>query len=930
MTVDPAVIPGLLVLAAELIVLAAVGFVVVRVALRQTDDRMALAQGLVVGPVLWGLIVNFVLYAIPGFAGAIVGWGITLVLGATLVWRAREPIWPRARTAAGFVVATLALFWVALASRQFMTIPDPELHLGLAASIQAGGFPPVLPWNPWLSAPYHYGVDLLVGLLAPPVGPDLAFVTELLGAYVWMSFVLVVGALVLKRGSWIVALAVLPLLLTPGSWSLVFDAPPDILKLPVPTGTSATGVPASLGAVYWSSSQFPWVQGTRIFEVSSPNIWKPLFVLAYALTIVVLERAAAGRRTRSGALTLAALVGFLGLVAEMVALLVLALWGILEAAQFLRDRQRRAGGAWAALHAAAGPMVAAVLLAVGGGVVSGVLTGSAGAGLSLAWIDDPGSRRPFGSFTELPGGLSLLGLGVVPVIAAALLAWRDRLVLALAIGGSLFLLAALAVRYEFSPHDVTRLDGYARNFTLLTLLVALSSRLQSWRPRWRYTAATLVFALVTWPTVITSAHAMSVALGRELRLANAQVEPPEFHAWYLGRYALEPFKANGIASYVRDHTAIDARILSPSPHAITVATGRPNASGFRNSVHFSYEEGPTFLDAVRYLEPVAIRQLGIDYVHATEDWLTRLPSRARSRLEQPAFFELLIRDGPDALYRVRPAFLQIDAAPDPRSFEALQRGVPPSATVYLAPGADALDTFRVASALSHAQLVGSVRLVGVNIRPPFDIVPLGEQTPDLVVASELIAPTMFPLGHRRPVWRNGEIAVYAPAGALAPLTHPPPPLVDVRVDPAQAGDGRFTFAVTFIDRAPERWTNQDWVVAATDPSPWALPRLVYNYRTWFVGQIRSGLGTTTLTAEFDAHAAELRVLGADGRFAAVRRSDGELGPGRWALLARLLRQCSGGNCETVTLIPVIQIAISEAGEISYEVYPGARRVQAVP
>ena len=239
MTVDPAVIPGLLVLAAELIVLAAVGFVVVRVALRQTDDRMALAQGLVVGPVLWGLIVNFVLYAIPGFAGAIVGWGITLLLGATFVWRAREPIRPRARTAAGFVVATLALFWVALASRQLMTIPDPELHLGLAASIQAGGFPPVLPWNPWLPAQYHHGVDLLVALLAPPAGPDLAFVTELLGAYVWMSFVLVVGALVLKRGSWIVALAVVPLLLTAGAWTLVFDPPPDVLKAALPAAVPA-------------------------------------------------------------------------------------------------------------------------------------------------------------------------------------------------------------------------------------------------------------------------------------------------------------------------------------------------------------------------------------------------------------------------------------------------------------------------------------------------------------------------------------------------------------------------------------------------------------------------------------------------------------------------------------------------------------------
>ena len=53
MTVDLAVVPGLLLLAAELLALAVVGFIVARVALRQADDRMALAQGLAIGPALW-------------------------------------------------------------------------------------------------------------------------------------------------------------------------------------------------------------------------------------------------------------------------------------------------------------------------------------------------------------------------------------------------------------------------------------------------------------------------------------------------------------------------------------------------------------------------------------------------------------------------------------------------------------------------------------------------------------------------------------------------------------------------------------------------------------------------------------------------------------------------------------------------------------
>ena len=173
MTVDPSVVPGLLFLLAELVALAAVGYVVVRTALRETDDRVALAQGLVVGPAIWGVVVNLVMYALPGLPGAVAGWIFVLGLAAVLIWRAPKPIRPRLPMAAGFALAALALFAVALASRQMLTIPNPYIRIGLSALIRAGGFPPEFPWNPGSPAPYHYGVNLLSGLLAPPSGPDL-------------------------------------------------------------------------------------------------------------------------------------------------------------------------------------------------------------------------------------------------------------------------------------------------------------------------------------------------------------------------------------------------------------------------------------------------------------------------------------------------------------------------------------------------------------------------------------------------------------------------------------------------------------------------------------------------------------------------------------------------------------------------------------
>ena len=200
----PAVVPGLLLLLAlELLALAAVGYVVARVAMRQTDDLVALGQGLVIGQALWGLIVNFALHVLPGRAGALLGWMALLALAAALTWRAPHPVRPRPRTALAFAGATLVVLWCMLAARQLLNITDAATHLGLSAFIQEGGWPPILSFNPDQPLLYHYGIDLLIGLLAPPIGPGLPFTTELLGAHAWTGFALVVVTLLRRRGGWV-------------------------------------------------------------------------------------------------------------------------------------------------------------------------------------------------------------------------------------------------------------------------------------------------------------------------------------------------------------------------------------------------------------------------------------------------------------------------------------------------------------------------------------------------------------------------------------------------------------------------------------------------------------------------------------------------------------------------------------------------------
>ena len=940
----------MLLLALELLALAAVGFVVARVALGQRNDLLALAQGLVIGPALWGLIVNFAMFPLPGMAGAAAAWIMMLGLGAGLIWRAPAAPLAPARTAAAFAAAALALFWIALAGRQLLSLADTEIHLGLAASIRAGGFPPVLPWNPGHPAPYHYGVDMLVGLLRPTAGPDPAFVTELLGAYIWASLALVVVASVFKHGRWVGALTLSPLLLTAGAWTLVGSPnPPHVLQVPVPTGVPGTGLRTALAEMYWPSFGLPL--DTNL-AAAPPNSWTPSFPLAYALAFIVLERIAVGReRSWTARITLAALLGFIGLVDEAVALIGLALWSpfelvrvVRESKAYRRSRREHEGGddvqlrsdlRGSILRAGVGPALTVLLLAASGGVVTGLLTGPSHSGLSLTLIEDPGSRRPLGTITSLANGIGVLGIGpFVAAIAAMLLAWRSPLVLLLAAGSGAFLAAALVLRYEPFPGDVTRMDGHARNFALLALLMASSLRLPALRPRRRWLAAAGLIAFITWPTVAAPARALSLALERGPRFTNASPGPREFHAWFQGRYAIEPFASDAVADYIRERTPTDARVLSPHPSAMTIATGRPNASGFATLLHIIVGTGPEYKDAIRFLEPSAIRQLGVTHVHATDAWAAELPDRAVRWLNNPRLFELLVRDGGDALYRVQPAFLDLNPAPARGSFEALRQAIPPSTSVYLSPDIEPQAALRVAAALPQAQLLGEVQSSALHMLTPLESAPLGNLEPDVIVTSSHLAPSAFDPAARQPIWRNDRIAVYAPTNAIKPIIDPPERHVSVQLSDVRMVDEKIAFTATFTDRASDRWTGQDWVVIAASDSRWAFPDRPRNDRRYqaparsFAGQLQpvpqTDIHEYFYLYEFDPRTATLSLWDGAG-YARLEHLEREYGPGVWLLAMRILHR----NQEAA-LIPVLRVELTERSDYTYIVYEGSLNAMLAP
>ena len=669
---------------------------------------------------------------------------------------------------------------------------------------------------------------MLIGLLAPSVGPNLVFVTELIGAYVWTSFALVVATALLQRGGWRSAIILSPLLLTAGAWTLIghLNEVPSLLQIPVPSDLQTVGLRGSLAGLYWPEVAVPWHSE---LDGSPANIWKPPFPLAYALAFIVLGHVAARQpRSRLAAPTLAALVGFLGIVAEELALLVTALWVGLEALRItLLKRSRRS--VWGELlPAALGPVAAVVLLAVGGGSLTAFLTGAPQADVLLGGIDDPWSRQPFGHLESLHGRIGLLGVGAISAaLVAALLAWRDRLVMALAVGTLPLLAAALTIEYPIAPHDVTRFDGHARNFALLALLLAVAGRLPELRPRWRITASAALAALVVWPTVALPVRTMGLGVSRGVQLTNSQPGSPgsdsDVTVYDLRRFVLDSPMSAGVAAYIRDNTQVNARIFSPHPNAMSIATGRPNASGLAGHLHLRPLIGPEFDDVLHHLEPGPLQRRGFSHVHATNAWIKGLPVHAQRWLSDPRLFERVFSSQSDALFLIQPAFRQLDAAYSQASFETLRQTVPASAAVYLSPNLHPQHAVRLALALSHTQLLGSVDPTSPHLMTQVVTESLSTQEPDLVVMPARMAPSAFPPTVRDPIWWNHEVAVYAPDGALAPIMDPPPQHFSVRLSDVQRADRRIAFTATFTDRATDLWRGQDWVVVATDDSPWRLP-----------------------------------------------------------------------------------------------------------
>ena len=383
---------------AQLLILSAAGTGIIRSVWPHLAPDVARAAGLLTGPALFGAVTAFGMYLTPGAVGIAIGWAVVLALAVGVARRHRLPpktLLPGWR----FGVLWLAVFVIALAARQQYWIPDAMVHTPLSASLMAGAFPPRFPWTPDVPAIYHFLPELAIGALNVGFGPGLALTTEILGAFVAAALaVLVVAAAADLGASRLTMALVLPLLLSPGLWTLVvFSDRPAAVQVPIPVGVPAAGLRAALESLYVPDLASA---ATAPVEAAPPNIINPHFIWSHGLAVTVALLATARARHRlAGVVVLALLISALSAIDETVFVALLLALGGYAAVCVLRDRRhwRRHTPLLMALASGAG------LAVVQGGVLTDVLLHAQGgvdvANLrvpapELAWIGGgPGHRR---------------------------------------------------------------------------------------------------------------------------------------------------------------------------------------------------------------------------------------------------------------------------------------------------------------------------------------------------------------------------------------------------------------------------------------------------------------------------------------------------------------------------------------------------------
>ena len=885
----------------QLLVLAAAAAGIIRSVWPAVAPQTATAAGLLAGPALFGAAAALGMYLVPGPPGVVVGW--VTVLGAALGFCRRDRrLLSTLLPGRGRTVLWLVAFMIALSARQQYWIPDAMVHAPLSASLMAGVFPPRFPWSPDVPAIYHFLPELVIGAFNLGLGPGLVLTTELVGAFVAAALAMLVVAVAAEHRAHRLAMALmLPMLLSPGLWTLVlFTERPAAALLAIPVGLPEAGLRAALGSVYVPDLASA---ATAPIQAAPPNIINPHFIWSYGLAITIALLATAQARHRAaGAAVGALLLSALSAIDETIFVAVLSALGGYAAFSVLRDRHR-----WRCQI----PLLLALVCGSGlalvqGGVLTDLLFHAPPTAEVLGLHSPTAELAWLGEVLAVGGGLGVVSLGTLAVLllgaGAAYLARSVVLAIVVAMGMALFA-GFVLVHFPASPQDIARLEGHALNLGMIALAIGLAVGTARLRNRGVLYGGTLLFAgLVLWPTVADSVGRIAEAVADGPRLYVAGTRPVEHTPSFSTRSQLDAEIADhrSLLEAVSAIVGPDDRILTARPKLISAGTGRPTPLGYAEWPHYVALSGPEYQDAVRFLDGAALRELGIDYVHANATMLGGMSEEARRRLASPTEFRL-VHESPapktDALYAVVPQS-QVSEAPAPLSFRSLAQ---------LAEGRRVLissATHPLVRLPLYYTLRTNEHLYGrwddpAHFRRDVRIHPPTGATVDLIALPDSLYPSPLDPVHRIPVWSAERVQVFDLTSKVSGQAAPPPIRVAGRslLDPSG-------IQITSRPRWPESWTGTDWVLYREVEPGTGIPAILEPGRRWFPGLLAPQHPEQRIAVRFNAARGQLEQRSGNDGWIGLGESAGTLPPDAHVLTLRFSAQG-----EPVFFVPIAVIAL---------------------
>ncbi len=537
----------------------------------------------IVGVVVVLLVTNLAAYVIPGAPSAWFGLIGSSAAAAVIAWRAGVP--GRVSRQSALVLLTLALmavgvFVLAFSNWMHVSNPDAIYHYALAQRLARGEFPQVTPYGVDAGIGYHYGHNLLMASIisVANVQPWAAF--DALHPFLVVVLVLAVVGFAYDTG------APLPLALGIGATVGYFEG--DVL---FGYRTGYFEDLAFLQAPLAPAFAFPW-------------LFLPQWSLAAGFIVLIAAALHAGVANRQAAV-LAAAAGVLALAAALAA--------------------------------------SALLVVLAGGPISDELFGRGGTtGMArLAWEPEIEQWLPFRQ-----AGPAVVAVGIIPLtMIGVIAAYRRRSwgLGFLAAAGGLGLLEGELLQPPLAAHD-WRIFRLALAVAMIGAFAGVGALVGGLREGGRKFLATVaVGLLVLLPTSLPRATSGVHLMLKDLETSDPSAEDSGHHYRDHTTFGAELAANWEFYAWLERSLPTDARLLTPGAHLGASAAGVASPRSGRDlQVITPWIATWVYEDALHFLHRDDLADMGITHLHVTDRLAARLAPAARSLLDDPSHFKLLV------------------------------------------------------------------------------------------------------------------------------------------------------------------------------------------------------------------------------------------------------------------------------------------------